>query len=91
MQWIIPPIISNLCIIIHLLKKQKLDSQTSDPGYRAGSGDETTSITCIEEKEKKNQFFAKRKIYHNIHVLVHVCVVYIKHQFQRNLVKNIIL
>lgn len=33
----------------------------SDPGYRAGSGDKTTSIICVIEKEKKNQFFTKKK------------------------------
>lgn len=59
----------------------------SDPGYRAGSGDKTTSIICVIEKEKKNQFFTKKNI--TIHVLKHVNVDYKNHQFQRNLVKNI--
>lgn len=65
MQWINPAIISNLCIIIYTyLKSQKLESQTSDPGYKAGSGDETTSIIhVIEKRKEKPILYQKKKIY----------------------------
>lgn len=92
MQWINPAIISNLCIIIYTyLKSQKLESQTSDPGYKAGSGDETTSIIHVIEKKKRktNSLPKKKKKKIAIHVLKHVNVDYKNDQFQRNLVKNI--
>lgn len=65
MQWINPAIISNLCIIIYTYSKsQKLESQTSDPGYKAGSGDETTSIIhVIEKKKRKTNSLPKKKKY----------------------------
>lgn len=88
MQWINPAIISNLCIIIYTyLKSQKLESQTSDPGYKAGSGDETTSIIHVIEKRKEKPILYQKNI--AIHVLKHVNVDYKYDQFQRNLVKNI--
>lgn len=90
MQWINPAIISNLCIIIYTyLKSQKLESQTSDPGYKAGSGDETTSIIHVIEKRKEKPILYQKKKNIAIHVLKHVNVDYKNDQFQRNLVKNI--
>lgn len=58
----------------------------SDPGYRAGSGDKTTFIICVIEKEKKKPILYQKNI--AIHVLKHVNVDYKNHQFQRNLVKK---
>lgn len=62
----------------------------SDPGYKAGSGDETTSIIhVIEKKKRKTNSLPKKKKNIAIHLLKHVNVDYKNDQFQRNLVKNI--